>query len=340
MTKTLLSLGAFASLVLPAATAFAADKAACIDAAEKGQTLRRGHQLIEARDQFRICAGQDCPAVVQKDCAGWLESIGSRIPSVVVTANDGDGAPLIEVRVSVDGTVVRTRLDGLTFSLNPGEHAFHFELADGTALDRQVLVTEGQKSETVDVVLGKPSAKPAAAPPEGTAAPLAETPPGASRSSGGSTAGWIVGGVGVVGHPPAEEPREGSRKDCASWGGTCVAADADGGADGGCSYDTTACASPGATCAQNAVLSCDGTGRQTKYDCSAMGLQCSTDGVGYHCLAPGCEASDEASCAESCEADGITLDLCIGGAPMAIDCTSYGFARCAKSANSFFECLM
>ena len=50
--------------VTAATIASADEKALCLDAASKGQTLRDNRKLIEARDQFRVCARQGCPGAV------------------------------------------------------------------------------------------------------------------------------------------------------------------------------------------------------------------------------------------------------------------------------------
>jgi hypothetical protein len=179
-------------LVLPAtlvtSVALADDKAACLDAASKGQTLRNAHKLVESREQLRICAAAACPAVVQSDCANWLADVEKALPSVVLTAKNAAGASLVDVKVTVDGQPLLTKLDGQAVPTNAGQHTFHFEGVDGSA-DQQVLVTEGEKNQRIAAVLG--AAAPAVA-------------GGISADTGGSsspwkTVGWVLGGAGVVG---------------------------------------------------------------------------------------------------------------------------------------------
>src|SRR5271167_2677163 len=90
-----------ALLTLPAATARADDKAACLDAASKGQSLRDHGKLVEARELFRRCAAQGCPQMVVQDCGGWLGDVEKSLPTVVVTAKDGSGNDLVDVKVSL-----------------------------------------------------------------------------------------------------------------------------------------------------------------------------------------------------------------------------------------------
>jgi hypothetical protein len=188
-------LGLLVSTGFLAPAAFADDKAACLDAASRGQRFRDTHQLVEARDQFRICAAAQCPGVVQSDCANWLADVEKALPSVVLIAKNGAGADLTDVKVSVDGQPLVSKLDGQAVTTNAGAHSFHFEGQDGTSIDQQVLIKEGEKNQAVTAVLG---AAPAATPPSLPGA--AESP----RSSGGTsspwrTAGWVLGGAGVVG---------------------------------------------------------------------------------------------------------------------------------------------
>jgi hypothetical protein len=138
---------------LPATHAFAGDKAACLVAAQKGQRFRDTHKLVEAREQLRICAAAACPAVVQADCASWLADVERALPTVVLVAKSGAGVDLTDVKVSVDGLPLVSKLDGQAVALNAGPHTFHFEGADGTASDTQAVVKEGEKSQPVGVVL-------------------------------------------------------------------------------------------------------------------------------------------------------------------------------------------
>ena len=190
MKTRCLGLFLFVPAILVTTAALADDKAACLDAASKGQTLRNAHKLVEARDQLRICAAATCPAVVQSDCANWLADVERALPSVVLTAKNAAGVMLVDVKVTVDGRPLASKLDGQAVPTNAGQHTFHFEGTDGSA-DQQVLVTEGDKNQRIAAVLG-------------AAAPAAAAPGAAPADSGGSsspwkTVGWVLGGAGIVG---------------------------------------------------------------------------------------------------------------------------------------------
>jgi hypothetical protein len=181
-----------ATLLLTAA-ARADDKASCLDASSKGQTLRDQHKLLDARQQFRLCAAAACPSVVQTDCASWLADVDKAVPAVVLSAKNGAGADVFDAKVTLDGQPLASRLDGRAIDVDPGRHTFHFELADGTHADLEVLVREGEKSQAVTAQLGVvPSASAAA-----TATPAGATAQTASRPL--RTVGWVLGGLGAAG---------------------------------------------------------------------------------------------------------------------------------------------
>jgi hypothetical protein len=187
------------ALMVSSTPASADDKAACLDAASKGQSLRDQGKLVEAREQFRRCAAQGCPTMVVTDCGGWLSDVEKNIPTIVVTAKDGSGNDLVDVQVMVDGQPLLSKLTGEALPMNPGAHTFHFSTANGTSTDRQVMVKQGDKNQEVSAVLGAPPAAPPAAPTPPPAAPAAHAASSPSSGSGWKTAGWVLGGIGVVG---------------------------------------------------------------------------------------------------------------------------------------------
>jgi hypothetical protein len=191
--KTSFSLALFAATFLATTGALAGDPTACLDAASKGQKLQRAHHLVEAREQLRICAAAACPAVVQSDCANWLDAVEKALPSVVVSAKSGAGVDLFDVKVTMDGQPFAPKLDGRAIPVDPGPHVFHFEAADGKTIDQRLLVKEGVASQAVTVVIGPPPAQPAATPAQPEKAETKKT------ASPLRTIGWVTGAVGVVG---------------------------------------------------------------------------------------------------------------------------------------------
>jgi hypothetical protein len=158
-----------------------ADKVACMDAASKGQTLRDEHKFIEAREQFRFCARQQCPGMVQVDCATWLDATEKSLPTIVIAAKDESGVDRFDVGVIVDGQPLVARLNGQAIPMNPGAHVFHFESADGTALDQHMIVREGEKNQNITAVFKR--------------VPVTPT----QSSNSWPIVGWSFVGVGIAG---------------------------------------------------------------------------------------------------------------------------------------------
>jgi hypothetical protein len=178
---TILVLGASSS-------ARADDGATCGDAFDESQVKRDAGSLLEARRFLRICAGPNCSPTQQKLCSEWLGDVDARLPSVVLSAKDGAGADLVEVKVLMDGVQIATRLDGRSIDVDPGLHSFVFERADGTRAETNALAAERSKGKVVLVTYRPP-------PP---ALVLPVTTAGGERSPL-KTAGLVVGAAGVVG---------------------------------------------------------------------------------------------------------------------------------------------
>jgi hypothetical protein len=157
---------AFATCLF-APRAFADDKQVCTDAYGQAQTLRDAHKLTEAREQLRVCARAECPGFIAKDCAAWLKDVEPRIPSVVLIAKNAAGSDLVDVKVTVDGAPLATKLDGLAVDVDPGAHTFAFEAPDGK-VEQKVVIAEGGKAQRVSVAFGAAGTAPVVTTTPGT----------------------------------------------------------------------------------------------------------------------------------------------------------------------------
>jgi hypothetical protein len=184
----------FALPLASAAIAFSlparADVAACIASSEQALSLRQQGKLHDALQQLALCADPGCPAEVASDCAQRISAVNAAMPTLILAARDGGGNDRVDVKVTVDGAPIATKLDGRPLSLDPGEHAFHFEVAGQPPLDKQLVLREGEKERRETVVIGSPPPLP---PPPPPAAP----PPGFWTTQ--RTLAIISGGVGIVG---------------------------------------------------------------------------------------------------------------------------------------------
>lgn len=137
-------------------TALAQSGAACVKAAEEAQSLRDAGHLRASLDKLVRCSAEDCPLVVRKDCISWMDQVEKSLSSVIVHATDGRGKDVIGVRVIVDGTVVRERLDGRELVLDPGEHRFRLEVHGAAPLAQDVLLSQGERNRILRVQFDAP----------------------------------------------------------------------------------------------------------------------------------------------------------------------------------------
>ncbi len=162
----------------------------CLSSSEGGQVSRDQGQLLAARAQFLTCGSEACPAVVKSQCAKWLAEVDAMVPTVVAGARDAAGADLDEVRLSVDGKVVASRLGGMPIPLDPGPHVIAFDAGSRHA-EVRVVLRSAEKNRPVSVQLGEPP--PPALPP---GPPTTPAPAGSSRSL--PWASIALAGVGVI----------------------------------------------------------------------------------------------------------------------------------------------
>jgi len=190
--RVLATIGALLVAAAITTPASADDTTSCLDAVGQGQKLRDGHKLVEARAQFRICAAASCPVVVQRDCLNWVNDADASIPTIVLSAKEASGEDALDVRATIDGSALATKLDGAALPIDPGPHTFRFEWPDGTTIDREALVQEGQKATVVSV--RHPAPPSASAVP----APAGRSEQGAGRGGVVRLGGYVAGGAGLA----------------------------------------------------------------------------------------------------------------------------------------------
>jgi hypothetical protein len=165
---------------------------ACIDASDKGQILRIDKRLLDARDQFALCARQQCPGAIREACVRWLDEAQRSISAIAFVIKDDVGNDVSPVSVNVDGVIVAERYDGTALVLDPGEHTFRFDAAGKATLEKRFRLTQGERERQERIVFESP----ARAPAESARSVDTEShaSPGALRS-----AGLVVVGTGLVG---------------------------------------------------------------------------------------------------------------------------------------------
>jgi len=187
----------------PAADPTTAD---CLTANDRSIALRNSHKLLTARTQLLVCAGASCPADVRKECIRRIDQVNASMPTVVFEVKDGSGNDLTAVKIKMDGELVVERLEGTAISIDPGAHAFTFEVVGQALVTRQLVIHEGQKDRREVIQIGTPALQPSAPPAQTLIAPASappvSTPPPEPTTEGLGTQkvlGLAVASIGVVG---------------------------------------------------------------------------------------------------------------------------------------------
>jgi len=175
------------------------DIAECLASYERSVTLRTAHALRAARGALLTCAAPTCPADVRNECALRVSEVNSQIPTLVFEALDHERNDLSAVKVSMDDQPLAEKLDGSALSVDPGEHRFVFEVAGSPAVEKRLVIREGQKDRRERVVLGP---EPLRAPePDHIAVPLQplHEPEPKTGDSAKRVIGAVITAVGVAG---------------------------------------------------------------------------------------------------------------------------------------------
>ena len=196
-TKSLaLTISVFALGLSPTVVAAQADEQqGCSEEHLLAQRARKEGKLLAAREHLLACSRELCMDVIEKDCATWLQEIDASLPSVVVVARDPWGDETLNVRVLVDGEVVREELDAHAIRTDPGQHLFRFETKDAPPVERTLIVREGEQNQRIEVKFSTGTASAGVLDSERAA------PPGAPKEGGGISArdlGWVLGTVGAT----------------------------------------------------------------------------------------------------------------------------------------------
>jgi hypothetical protein len=190
-------------LGLSPTSACADEVAACVEAYDAAQVLRRAGSLVAARDKLLLCGRDTCPDVVQSSCTTWLDEVDRSMPTVVFHGRGPKGDDAVDVTVWIDGDLWSKGLDGRAVAVDPGVHNLRFELGD-QSVEMRVVIQEGVKNRLISVEFGKSEAtelapaKPPAVEPVEPVAPTRAAEPLPDRA-GPPTLVYVLGGVGLVG---------------------------------------------------------------------------------------------------------------------------------------------
>jgi hypothetical protein len=169
----------------------------CVDANTRAQSLRREGKFGAARDQLALCMNARCPEVVQDDCTQRFDELERAQPTLVFDVKDRTGQDVLLVHVSIDGLRISEPLDGRALVVDPGEHAFTFDVPGEPTVTHRFVLKEGEKARRERIVVtaaASPTGPSEAATPKPSAA-AADLSPGPTQR----TTGWVLGAAGLVG---------------------------------------------------------------------------------------------------------------------------------------------
>jgi hypothetical protein len=174
----------------------------CVAESDRGQEQRDRGALVEARASFRACAADECPAMLRKDCAAWLEQVDQSIPTMVLAAKDARGNDLLGARAFVDGASHQEEYEsGRAIALDPGPHVVRFEHPPDAPIELTVVLRMGERNREVIGQLAAPPPPPPPPPSPRSAPPLAVAalpPPRREPRRHVSPWAFVTGGVAIA----------------------------------------------------------------------------------------------------------------------------------------------
>jgi hypothetical protein len=194
LSRRALPIGARLTAVLAATVVFAPPRISearkarenpiCVNAYKQGRLLERAARLHQAKDSMLKCTKLICSAALRKECMAAVEKLERDAPTVVLEVTDDRGSPVTNVRVSMDGRPLVSRIDGRALPVDPGFHEFTFENAGVVFAKEKVVVLQGQRNRAVSASLvwqrkasDPPPVTKSAAPVRGQRRLAAQAPP-------------------------------------------------------------------------------------------------------------------------------------------------------------------
>jgi hypothetical protein len=117
-----------------------------------------------------------------------LQQLDTDTPSIIPVVTDRGGAQTVDVRVTMDGELLASRIDGRSVDVDPGMHEFSFSTELGEVHSEQVLIIEGQRNRIISVELKGAEVPPASIADGQAQAPVPSALPAAAESTNASSA--------------------------------------------------------------------------------------------------------------------------------------------------------
>ena len=168
----------------------------CSQAYEKAQEEKTAGRLNAAIEHLKSCIDPSCAEFIRQDCLRWMDQTESALPTVVFSVRE-DGKDLTDVEILCDDKPLTGILDGKAIPVDPGLHAFTFNVPGLVPAQRQVLVREGERNRIINVEFSRPHKRVAL--PSATSRAATTLPAEPSLRSGKRTLPYALAGVGTLG---------------------------------------------------------------------------------------------------------------------------------------------
>ncbi len=193
VARTLSILALLSAASLAPSIAHADSKKECAQSYAAGQKAMRSGALTKARDELKVCSRDECLPLVRKDCVSWLDDVNASIPSIVIAVKGLDGSETFDVKLSINGKLVTSKLDVKAIEVDPGTLKLKFEIDGAAPIEQEVVLRQGQKNKLVEVSFAK-------SPPRDSDQPTPSMTTGMiePRPKRPSILPWVLGGAGLA----------------------------------------------------------------------------------------------------------------------------------------------
>jgi hypothetical protein len=171
--------------------ALAIDDQNCVEEHARGRALEQKGELLRARDAWKACSNDACPAIVREDCTKLADQAHARIPTLRFRAVLPDGSDATKVSFEVDGDGEMRELGSEPIALDPGRHVFRFRAAGMVDATQELNLVVGETDRVVVIRLRRTTKR----------APVRSQRVGPREREEPATIpalGWVFGGVAIA----------------------------------------------------------------------------------------------------------------------------------------------
>jgi hypothetical protein len=163
MKKRMVEIGVFAAAtLLQAGAGHAAPKVtaqSCTVAYKSAVKAQQASHLQEAQKWFAACSQQACGTLIRRECLLSYDQISADIPTIVPVVTTVTGEPVLDVKITMDGALLASKIDGRALPVDPGLHEFTFITHAGSATQK-IVILQGQRNRPIAMAMAAPGQQP------------------------------------------------------------------------------------------------------------------------------------------------------------------------------------